>query len=213
VNTFAACTVLGNEPWKTSGDEDAAQAAVGVGHLRPNDADAEQARVDADAWFTRLVREQSRFVFRVAYGVLGNSHDAEDVVQETFLKLYRNGSWREMRDEKAFLARVSWRLAVSRVRQARSMKEETAEEEMSRAELVSAGADPERELMSANEDAVLRRKVNALPEKLRRVLVLSAMEELNSRAIAAVMGIPEGTVRRRLQRARMILKEQMGRPG
>lgn len=69
---------------------------------------------DDEAEFTELVQRQSRFVFRVAYAVLLNSHDAEDAVQETFLKLYRNGGWRHLDNERAFLARVAWRVAIDR---------------------------------------------------------------------------------------------------
>ena len=64
-----------------------------------------------DAEFTALVQRQSRFVFQVAYAVLLNSHDAEDAVQETFLKLYRNRGWQHVDNERAFLARVAWRVA------------------------------------------------------------------------------------------------------
>src|ERR1700735_5758629 len=67
-----------------------------------------------EARFADLVERQSRFVYRVAYAVVRNSHDSEDVVQETFLKLYRAGAWESMRDEKAFLARTAWRIAVDR---------------------------------------------------------------------------------------------------
>ncbi len=67
-----------------------------------------------EAEFTALVERQSRFVFGVAYAVLQNPADAEDVVQETFLKLYRNDGWRNVENERAFLARVAWRIAVDR---------------------------------------------------------------------------------------------------
>jgi RNA polymerase sigma-70 factor, ECF subfamily len=66
--------------------------------------------------FTRLVERQSRFAFRVAYAVVRNPQDAEDVVQETFLSLFRSGAWQQMHDEKAFLARAVWRQAVDRLR-------------------------------------------------------------------------------------------------
>src|ERR1700712_1651812 len=73
--------------------------------------------------FSALVERQSRFVFRVAYGVLRDPADAEDIVQETFLKLYRNGGWENMRDEKAFLARVAWRQAVGRLGRSKSSEQ------------------------------------------------------------------------------------------
>src|ERR1700736_3522526 len=65
--------------------------------------------------FAALVRRQSGFVFRVAYSVLRNHHDADDVVQETFLKLYRTRKWEGIGNERAFLARAAWRIAVDRV--------------------------------------------------------------------------------------------------
>jgi RNA polymerase sigma-70 factor (ECF subfamily) len=68
-----------------------------------------------DEEFAGLVKRQSHFVFRVAYAILRNSHDAEDAVQETFLKLYRSQAWQKIEDERAFLARVAWRMAADRL--------------------------------------------------------------------------------------------------
>ncbi len=61
------------------------------------------------------VRQHARFVFKVAYGVLRNSHDAEDVVQEVFLRVHRNGT-RGVRDLQAWLATIAFRLAIDRKR-------------------------------------------------------------------------------------------------
>jgi DNA-directed RNA polymerase specialized sigma24 family protein len=70
----------------------------------------------SDSLFAALVDRQSRFVFRVVRAALRNVHDAEDVVQETFLKLYKSGAWTLMDDERAFLAKAAWRLAMDRIR-------------------------------------------------------------------------------------------------
>jgi DNA-directed RNA polymerase specialized sigma24 family protein len=64
--------------------------------------------------FSGIVERQARFMFRVAYSLLRNVQDAEDAVQEAFLKLYRGEAWRRMEDEKAFLARTVWRVALDR---------------------------------------------------------------------------------------------------
>lgn len=168
---------------------------------------------DEEAEFTALVQRHSRFVFRVAYAVLLNSHDAEDAVQETFLKLYRNGGWQHVDNEQAFLARVGWRVAVDRRRSARPAAS-IAESEPA-FDLVSTLASPqpgpEQTLVDANQHAVIHAMIDALPEELRLPLVLSASDELNSREIASILRIPEGTVRTRLQRARQLLRQRLAK--
>jgi RNA polymerase sigma-70 factor, ECF subfamily len=156
--------------------------------------------------FGKLVERHARLMYRVAYSVLRNTQDAEDAVQEAFLKLYRGEAWRQMRDEKAFLARTVWRVALDRLpkREERSFE---AEEQFA-----SNAASPETSVVRDAQAALLRRMIDAMPEDLRRVLVLSAIEELNSREIAEIVGIAEGTVRTRLMRAKDELKRRfMGR--
>ncbi|HEV2485002.1 MAG TPA: sigma-70 family RNA polymerase sigma factor [Terracidiphilus sp.] len=165
-----------------------------------------------DAEFTALVQRQSRFVFRVAYAVLLNSYDAEDAVQETFLKLYRNGGWQGVENERAFLARVAWRIAVDR--RARPVMSPVCNVdlggEITVADTPSCEPGPEQVLLVANQHAVIHSMIDALPEELRVPLVLSANDELNSREIGKVLGVPEGTVRTRLQRARQLLRQKLG---
>jgi RNA polymerase sigma-70 factor, ECF subfamily len=162
---------------------------------------------DEEAEFTALVQRQSRFVFRVVYAVLLNAHDAEDAVQETFLKLYRNGGWRDAGSERAFLARVAWRVAVDHRRA--SHPAALASEPETQVELPSPVPGPEQTLVAANQHALVHSMIDALPEDLRLPLVLSASDELNSREIAIILGIPEGTVRTRVQRARQVLRQRI----
>lgn len=151
--------------------------------------------------FGEFVGRQSRFAFRVAYAVLRDASDAEDAVQETFLKLYRSGVWESIEDERAFLARAVWRVAVSRIRKVRHQAPD--------AEMASTEASPEQAAIDADFNARVHRMVDALPEDLRQPLALSAIEEMTSRQIAEVMGIAEGTVRTRLMRARELLKKKL----
>ena len=163
-----------------------------------------------EAEFTALVQRQSRFVFRVAYAVLLNVADAEDVVQETFLKLYRNRGWQKIENERAFLARVVWRIAVDRrPRAAESAKSAYADAD-DLPDAPSPQPGPEQILLAADRHTIVHSMIDALPEQLRLPLVLSAYDELNSREIGRVMGIPEGTVRTRLQRARQLLRQKLG---
>ncbi len=157
--------------------------------------------------FELLVHRQSRFVFQVAYAMLRNSHDAEDVVQETFLSLYRSGAWRKINDERAFLARATWRQTIDRLRANPRHKE--SDDPNILLELPSRDEGPERTLLAADQEAAIHRLIDALPEELRQPLALSTVEELNSRQIGAILDIPEGTVRTRLMRARQMLKQKL----
>lgn len=176
------------------------QQRVAVGELNLASKEADRT-VEREARFAALVERQSRFVFRVAFAILRNAHDSEDVVQEAFLRLYKSGAWQEMKDEKAFLARTAWRLAVDRLpkRRAEQVDADSKSHEMT----------PEDAAIAADWNAAIHRLVDALPEDLRQPLALSTVQEMNSREIAEVMGIAEGTVRTRLMRARQILKQKI----
>lgn len=154
--------------------------------------------------FAAIVERQAQFMFRVAYSLLRNPHDAEDAVQEAFLKLYRGEAWRRMEDERAFLARTVWRLALDRARRSGGQMQDVTEME----ELAGSERSPESRAADEDERALLRQLIEALPEDLRQPLLLSAVEEMTSREVATVMGIPEGTVRTRLMRARAELKKR-----
>ncbi len=155
--------------------------------------------------FAALVNRQARFVFRVAYVVLRNSHDAEDVVQEVFLKLYRSRGWDKIEDERAYLSRVAWRAAVDHLPKSAARYEALNAEAPSRVET------PEQAAVQANWAAVVHRLMDALPEELRQPLALSALDDLKSFDIAQILRIPEGTVRTRIKKAREILKQKLSR--
>ncbi len=161
-----------------------------------------QERVQAsDDVFADLVQRQARFVFQVAFSVLRNTQDAEDVVQETFLKVYRSNTWNDVKDERAFLARAAWRLAVSRIqRRSHERLPDNA---------VDSTPNAEQTLLQEDSDARVHRLMDALPLKLRLPLALSTVDEMTSPEIAKVMAIAEGTVRTRLMRAREILRRKL----
>jgi RNA polymerase sigma-70 factor, ECF subfamily len=163
-------------------------------------------RPEDEAEFAGLVERQWRFAYRVAWAVLRNRADAEDAAQEVFLKIFRARAWRGLRDERAFVARAAWRVAVgahavSRQRLKRSGSDESLED------APDPGLSPEETATAANREAAVHRLIDSLPEDLRQPLALSV--EMNSREIAGAMGIPEGTVRTRLMRGRQMLREKM----
>ncbi|HZD30527.1 MAG TPA: RNA polymerase sigma factor [Candidatus Angelobacter sp.] len=156
---------------------------------------------DQSADFDSLVRQQARFVFKVAYGVLRNSHDAEDVAQETFLRAQR-ASMNAVRDPQSWLATIAFRIAIDR-------KRKLPELDLANYEIAANKPDAEHLAIQQQQVVRLQRLIASLPEDLRYPLVLSAIEELNSRQIAEVLDIPESSVRGRTMRARQLLKEKL----
>ena len=156
-----------------------------------------------------LVREHSRLVFKVAYAAVRNRHDAEDIVQEVFLRvLRRKGRLSGIEDVRAWLARIAWNVANDR----RRGGHETQDLDQV-AEPRSAAASPERQVERLEMAEVVARMIAALPRDLRDPLVLSTMEEMAGVEIATVLGIPEAAVRSRVFRARQILKEKLAAYG
>src|SRR5450755_2631431 len=136
-------------------DNGSAEIAFAGALLAGNDT--AEAREDL---FAALVHRQSRFVFRVAFSVLRNPHDAEEVVQETFLRLYRNSAWKDMRDERAFLARAAWRIAIDRLPKSRPVEVPAG--------LASHEPGPEAMVLRAEQIAAVHRLIDGLPEELRQ---------------------------------------------
>jgi RNA polymerase sigma-70 factor (ECF subfamily) len=156
--------------------------------------------------FEEMVARQARFLFQVAFGLLRNRQDAEDAVQEAFLKLFRGEAWLRMENEKGFLARTVWRVALDHLPKAVERMADVAEMQLTATG--EAGASPEQNVVDEDERALLRRLIDGLPEELRQPLVLSSVEEMTSREVAEALGIPEGTVRTRVMRARTELRRR-----
>jgi RNA polymerase sigma-70 factor (ECF subfamily) len=155
--------------------------------------------------FEQRLADCPTLAYRVALGVLHNTAEAEDVAQEAMLRAYRNFS--RLRDREQFrgwLVRMAWRLALDRIRAAgrRARREHASMEAISEinAENVAASQEFERHVACA---------VDELPEKLRIVIVLAAIEGYNTREVASLLGIPEGTVKSRLFLARKQLAKSL----
>ena len=165
--------------------------------------------VGRDERFEELVGRQARFMFQVAFGLLRNRQDAEDAVQEAFLKLYRGEAWLRMENEKGFLARTVWRVALDHLPKTPERMADVTEMQLEvSSESRLASRSPEQSVVDEDERVLLKRLIDGLPEQLRRPLVLSSVEEMTSREVAEAMGIPEGTVRTRVMRARTELRRR-----
>jgi len=158
-----------------------------------------------DGEFERLLVESAALAFRVAYGVLRQREDAEDVAQEAFIKAHRN--FRRLRDRasfRAWLVRLTWRLALDRQRTNR--RRANRDTEHGRLTPTATSADPAIINERAHE---VWRAIDELPEKLRLPLVLSGIEGHDIREVSRLLGLPEGTVKSRLFHARQRMKESL----
>lgn len=170
-----------------------------------------QTAQSQDELLEALVRQHSRLVYRIGYAVLRSHHDAEDATQETFLRVLRHSrNLGGVEDHKTWLARIAWRVAVDRSKQ-RGKKREIALEDPEKplAEAASPVSPADEAVQGVQVGAVLQRFIAALPEKLRKPLVLSTIEEMSPREVAATLGINEAAVRSRVFRARQILREKL----
>jgi len=153
------------------------------------------------------VREHARFVYRVAYAVLHHPEEAEDAVQETFIRVWRHArKLAGILNQRAWLARIAWRVACDRRRR---RCEVFVPGEIELPDLPAGGAGAEARLIQAQQSEMLWRMVAMLPGELSEVFALSTVEEMTSVEIAEVLRIPESTVRGRLLRARQMLKEKI----
>jgi len=160
---------------------------------------------DLDREFDKHLRDCSSLAVRVAYSVVRHRQDAEDVAQEAFARAYVK--FAQLRDAKRFrgwLVRMTWRLALDRTRaEKRRLIRETA------AAFQVGPPSVEGDAIAAERAARLWAAIDRLPDKLRLTIVLSAIEGYDTREVADVLGVPEGTVKSRLFLARQNLAESL----
>ena len=153
-----------------------------------------------------VVRQHARFVYQVAYAVLRHPQDAEDAAQETFIRVWKHAKeLTGVLNQRAWLARISWRVAVDRRRKYMG----PAADEQDLLELPASTPGAETSVIRSQQVALLEKMIAGLPKELRDTLTLSTVEEMTSVEIAAVLGVPESTVRVRLLRARQMLRERV----
>ena len=158
--------------------------------------------------FEERLADSSALAFRVALGVLRNRDDAEDVAQEAFLRAYQSFSRLRDRDRfRAWLVRITWRLALDRIRSAR--RREARETAVMVQEMNSPERTVEDVRASREFEQRLARALDELPEKLRVVVLLGAIEGHDTREVGRLLDLPEGTVKSRLFHARKKLAEML----
>jgi RNA polymerase sigma-70 factor, ECF subfamily len=187
--------------WLNGTEMDALAASLAGSAVSP-DASLERE-------FEQRLADCPSLAYRVALGVLRNPTDAEDVAQESMLRAYRNFHRLRERDSfRAWLVRTAWRLSLDRIRSAgrRERRERDAmlDQPATAVENVAATREFERHVAAA---------LDVLPEKLRIVMLLAAIEGYNTREVAKLLDLPEGTVKSRLHAARKQLAEALRTSG
>lgn len=177
-----------------------------------SDADRE---IDA---FEALMRRHNRLLYRTARSILRNDSDAEDCVQEAFLRAWRHRD--QFRGEAApstWLTRIVINEALMKLRRGKSAAGTVAIDNVVDLESHLDGTlsdaqrmpGPDAEVLRQELCALLERKIDALPQSFRTVFMLRAIEEMSAEDTASCLGIPEATVRTRLFRARSLLRESI----
>lgn len=158
--------------------------------------------------FDTLVHMYGKFVMNVAYAVVRNPEDAEDVAQETFFRAFRAGNLNKIKHMKTWLGRIAWRLALNQSRKRSRDQQKVQPDELLRT-FPAQEKGAEELLIRKERIALLDCILLSLPRDLKETFILLTIEEMTSRDASEILGIPESTVRYRLFRARGLIKEKL----
>ena len=163
-----------------------------------------------DAWeapsWESIVQDHSARVYRLAYRLTGNQHDAEDLTQDVFVRVFRSLNGYTPGTFEGWLHRITTNLFLDQVRRKQRIRMDSMGD--SDAQYAARGElhDPERGYDHANLDHDIQRALGSLAPEYRAAVVLCDIEGLSYEEIAVTLGIKLGTVRSRIHRARSQLR-------
>lgn len=192
---------MGCEPAIRAGKEDAVLSdEEAVARIRGGEVEL----------FELLLRRYNQRVYRTARAVLKNDAEAEDVVQEAWLRAFAHLDQFEGRARfSTWLTRIALREAWARARRGSRREEPMTEDRDAAAGGSGNPASPEEEAVASEARAYLDSAVEALPDEYRVVFVLRAVEELSTAETAQSLDISEDNVKVRLHRARAMLRREL----
>ncbi len=156
-----------------------------------------------------VVREHADRVYRLAYRLTGNQHDAEDLTQETFVRVFRSLASYKPGTFEGWLHRITTNLFLDMVRRRSRIRMEALPEDTDR--LPGLGPEPEQVFSDTHLDPVLQDALDELPPEFRAAVVLCDVEGLSYEEIGATLGVKLGTVRSRIHRGRAALRSSLER--
>jgi RNA polymerase sigma-70 factor, ECF subfamily len=167
---------------------------------------------DQAAWET-IVRQNWRKVFNVAYKFVGKHDEAEDLTQDIFLKIFKALSTFDRRANfQTWIISISRNLCIDHYRSVRKERQ-TIARDVDTGDLQPASLERTPYAVAEHQDlrALLRQALETLPVTLRTAVVLRDLQELSYQEIADKLGLPEGTVKSRINRGRLELGRQLRR--
>lgn len=171
-----------------------------------------------DSAFEELVRRYDRNVFRIAQHITQNREDAEDVVQEAFLKAYGNlAQFQEQSKFYTWLVRIAVNEALMKLRRRRPERTVSLDEEIKTEddslprEIADWSPNPEQLYNQSELGEILSKTIQGLPPGFRTVFVLRDVEGLSTEETAAALDLSVPAVKSRLLRARLQLRERLGK--
>jgi RNA polymerase sigma-70 factor (ECF subfamily) len=211
---MAATGLLERPAAGTASPEPAGGASALLDPTDPTAASAvgAPAAPDAEAWvppsWDDVVRTHSARVYRLAYRLTGNQHDAEDLTQEVFVRVFRSLANYTPGTFEGWLHRITTNLFLDLVRRRARIRFEALPDDAER--IPSAGRagmeSPAQAYDDTHFDADVQAALDALPPDFRAAVVLCDLEGLSYEEIAATLGIKIGTVRSRIHRGRSQLR-------
>jgi RNA polymerase sigma-70 factor (ECF subfamily) len=161
----------------------------------------------APSW-EQVVREHSARVYRLAYRLSGNAQDAEDLTQETFVRVFRSLADFSPGTFEGWLHRITTNLFLDMVRRRQRIRFDALPDDAGD-RLASNSAGPEQAYAELHLDPEVQQALDSLPADFRAAVVLCDLEGLSYEEIAATLGIKVGTVRSRIHRGRVLLRDAL----
>ncbi len=176
------------------------------------DAGAPAAGAPAAGWepptWEEVVEQHSARVYRLAYRLTGNVHDAEDLTQDVFVRVFRSLHTYQPGTFEGWLHRITTNVFLDKMRRKQRIRFDALSDE-SAARLPSRGPGPEQRFDDTHFDDDVQRALDALSPDFRAAVVLCDIEGLSYEEVAATLGIKLGTVRSRIHRGRAQLREAL----
>ena len=165
-----------------------------------------------------IIKANNRRLYRLARGILRNDSEAEDVVQETYVRAFTHlAEFRGDSGLSTWLSRIAMNEALGRLRRQRpgvelsSLPSGTLEAQIIQFPLLSATDDPERTMAQREIQRVVAGAIDELPEPFRMVFITRVVEGMNVEETADILGLKPETVKTRLHRARTMLRDNVER--